>query len=392
MLPSIARIFQPMTWVGRFPCGFPSHRIPFFILAILLTAAQGVRASEISVVVDPRVELLSIIARLAGYEEYNQSRFPEYDRQVAAHFGAFKDHAVVALARKLRRDAGIGFDACMSAAIHVRDISDLAPVEARGAPNPSLEKRWTPEIFAEFIEKARSFRQTSRFDDFMASHAKLHAQAADRLQALMRREVDLNWFEEYFGAKPGASFHVVVGMLNGGANYGPRVTRADGSEILYAILGVGEVDADGLPVFGPDTVETLAHEFSHSFVNPVIDRHRRELESAGRDLFATVRQRMEKLSYGDWKIMLDELFVRSAVVRYIQRHQGTDVAERELLDQELRGFVWIRKTCELLTEYEQHRERFNSFEAFAPRIAEYLSANGVALRSLAETPPARKGP
>ena len=72
------------------------------------------QSAQIEAAVDPRVELMSIIFRLAGNPEYNMpnSQSP-YADDVAAHFGPFRDHPVVKLARKLRQEHGVSYDAVM---------------------------------------------------------------------------------------------------------------------------------------------------------------------------------------------------------------------------------------------------------------------------------------
>ncbi len=74
-------------------------------------AEPAAEAVPIDVSVDPRVELISIIFRLAGNSEYNQCRVPSYDRDVEQHFGPYKDHPVVQIAAELKRRRGVSVDA-----------------------------------------------------------------------------------------------------------------------------------------------------------------------------------------------------------------------------------------------------------------------------------------
>src|ERR1039458_7430527 len=59
-------------------------------------------AHSLRVVVDPRVELLSLIFRLAGNPEYNMARVKSYAEDAEKQFGKFRSHAVVTLAQELR--------------------------------------------------------------------------------------------------------------------------------------------------------------------------------------------------------------------------------------------------------------------------------------------------
>jgi len=45
--------------------------------------------------VDKRVELLSIVFRLANSHEYSQNLFPQYIESIENHFGEFRSHELI---------------------------------------------------------------------------------------------------------------------------------------------------------------------------------------------------------------------------------------------------------------------------------------------------------
>ena len=107
------------------------------ILFFLVVTASA-QERKLDVRVDPRVELMSTIFRLAGNSEYNQpsSKSP-YADAVDAHFGAFRQHGAVAMARELRQTRGVSFDAVMSLAVHLTDadtLAELGPVNTNAMP------------------------------------------------------------------------------------------------------------------------------------------------------------------------------------------------------------------------------------------------------------------
>src|ERR1019366_10082645 len=74
-------------------------------------------AHSLRVVVDPRVELMSLIFRLAGNREYNMAKVKSYAEDADKQFEKFRNHAVVKLAQELRRTRGVSYDAVMSMAV-----------------------------------------------------------------------------------------------------------------------------------------------------------------------------------------------------------------------------------------------------------------------------------
>lgn len=82
--------------------------------------------------VDRRVELISTVAWLAGYPEYDLTSPSPYVQEVKARFGRFADHPAVAATRALAAEHEISHDAPMALAIHLdaqlepHDVDDLA--------------------------------------------------------------------------------------------------------------------------------------------------------------------------------------------------------------------------------------------------------------------------
>ena len=60
---------------------------------------------------DPRVEAVGIVCRLAGYEEWKQPTIDSYDGAAMRWFAPQASHPAVALARTLRAERGIAYNA-----------------------------------------------------------------------------------------------------------------------------------------------------------------------------------------------------------------------------------------------------------------------------------------
>ena len=120
-------------------------------------AEQRAKEPPLRVAVDPRVELVSIIFRLAGNPEYGRGQVGSYTRDADQHFAPFKDHAVVAIARKLRQTRRVGYDAPMALAVHLKDTERLETVVPLEPWPESLDSRWTPQAVRELLEAARQF-------------------------------------------------------------------------------------------------------------------------------------------------------------------------------------------------------------------------------------------
>ena len=327
--------------------------------------------TPIQVSVDPRVELLSIVFRLAGNREYNTGRIKSYVHDVEEHFGTHRDHPAVQLAAKLRKTRGVSFDAPMSLAVHLAGAYTLKTKVPLSPRPPGLDGRWPEGGTEEFLQKTRQFVEDTKFAEFFEAHGPLYEEAVRRMKKLVNEDFHLEWFDKFFGARPGTEFHLVLGMLNGGSCYGTRLAVGDTEEI-YCILGVWLCDRSGMPRFNRQVLPTVVHEFCHSYANPLVDKHAEELAQAGKRIFPRVKAKMKRMAYGNWRTMMYESVVRACVIRYVMATDGPQLATLAVKKEQKQGFLWIKELSDLLGEYEADRETYPTLESFFPKIVEFF--------------------
>lgn len=329
-------------------------------------------APPLQIQVDPRVELVSVLFRLAGNSEYNQGKVASYTDDVEKQFGPFRDHAAVKLARKLRQSRGVSYDACMSLAVHLSGVDDLQTVVPLKPWPGGLDERWTPEDVDKFLKRAREFVKDTSFRRFLEQHQRLYQETVSRMKRLMEQEGHLEWFADFFGERASANFTIALALLNGGCCYGPRCIKPDAPQQLYCVLGVWQTDHDGLPEFSSGMVGTVVHEFGHSYANPVIERHLTELLPAGDELFRAVAGKMRSQAYAGGRTLLCESLVRACEVRYAACYQGADAARSLMNYEKGRGFLWTEELSSLLADYEGHRDQYTTLESFSPRLVGFF--------------------
>lgn len=353
----------------------PRSLVPLLLLSSAalgpgLLAQQGQESRALLARVDPRVELLSIVFRLAGNPEYCKGRVPGYSEAVDRQFGKFADHRVVAHARQLRGRRGVSYDAVMSMAVHIDlKLQPLVPFDKA----ERLDSRWPRKECQPFLDELRDFAKVSSFDEFVKQQTPLYELTAQRAQKVLDDEAKLAWFDGFFGTRATAQFEFCLGMLNGGGCYGPSALVGK-QEQLYCILGVWQTDADGNPTFDKDMIGTVVHEFCHSYCNPLVDAHLKELEPAGVALWPFVETEMRQQAYGSARTMLCESLVRACVVRYQLANVGEQAAKQEVQEQLGRSFLWTGELQAALGEYEVDRQHYPTLDPFMPKVAATLLA------------------
>lgn len=323
--------------------------------------------------VDPCVELLSTIHRLAGTKQYDERKLPGYIRAVEDHFGRFKDHRAVRLAVELRNSHDLDGNSPMSLAVFLKPPPDLNERVTLVPPPAALGRRWTSDVIPRFLGAAREFSRDTEFMTFFNAHSGLYERAVQNLTRTLQDTDMRPWFQDFFGYQP-ETYVIILGLQNGISNYGAHMTLADGTREYYSILGAGDPDSQGAPRYRRRWVlPIIVHEFCHSFVNPLVNRNLEHLRDSGERMYPHLEAKMQRWGYNYWHVMMQEYLVRACVLRYLADNEGSGAYEAMLRYDERAGFPGIRGLAECLKRYEGRREKFPDLESYLPRIARYFT-------------------
>ncbi|MGA2005175.1 MAG: DUF4932 domain-containing protein [Terriglobales bacterium] len=272
------------------------------------------------------------------------------------------------LAKRLATERGVGFDAPMSMAVH------LSPPPALSALLPFSDdipdSRWGKGNALQFAQLLREFYRDADFHKFFAAHQPMYHLAEERFGAIMA-DFDLNWYKEFYGEVPRGRFNLILGMNNGGGNYGPKVVFPDRQEELYAIIGSWSEDDSGDPTYDKGYLGMIIHEFNHSFINPLVDERKDKFASA-EEVYKDVADKMQANAYGSSEVMIQESLVRAAVILYFESH-GHDSRETggRIYAEQANGFLWMDDLCGLLRQYAAQRSKYPTFSSFMPAVVQF---------------------
>ena len=340
------------------------------ILILIICCQQGFVLAEQSVIapkVDKRVELLSIVFRLAGNREYNSACFKEYNNKLAAHFNQYKNHELIDFANELRVKNGISYDAVVSMAVALDD--NLNPVT--DFSNAVPEKRWCATDADKFVRLLKKFNKDAKCDEFFEDNEDLFHEVEKRFAAVCEK-VDLAWYHSFFGTSADESFTLLISPGCGNQNYGPSFTLSNNKKNAFAIMGIWRVDESGMPVFKEgEYLPYIIHEFAHSFVNPLLEKYSADFKESGVVIYEAVEYEMSRQqAYGNWQIMLNEALVRASVIKYFIDHGVGETKTQQMLNQESnRGFIWIKGLVADLRKYGSQREQYLTLESYIPNLA-----------------------
>lgn len=158
---------------------------PLIILGLIVLTLQSFAQKKqliASPKVDKRVELLSIVFRLAGNNEYNATFFKSYTDKVENHFSAYKEHELIKFSRSLRENNGISHDAVVSMAVVLDD--NLNPIIDFSSILP--DKRWTKNDANKFIQLLKAFYKDAECEKFFRENMELFQEVSNSFDSVYK--------------------------------------------------------------------------------------------------------------------------------------------------------------------------------------------------------------
>jgi len=332
--------------------------------------AYSANVGKITIEVDPRVELIGIVFRLAGSPEFNDGTLRPYAKAIERHFGDFDGHPVVKMAAQLRPTRLMSCDGPMSLAVHI-DHSYRLRKTVEEWPS-TLDYRWEKQETAEFLEKLRQFAAETKFDEFFKAQSGMYEEGIRSCEELMAQVNLEKWLGDFFGVKQYGDLKLVLGFVNGFFNYGRRFADGRTSE-KYSIIGMRPFDPANTVMFRPIQLGLTVHEFCHSFANPVVEKYMDRLQPAGERLFAAHGPVMRMGGYQKWESVMYETVTRACVACFARHSFESMYKDYYLKDEVKAGFVWTEDMANFLKKYESQRDKYPTFESFFPEFVDFLN-------------------
>ncbi|WP_407497269.1 DUF4932 domain-containing protein [Elizabethkingia anophelis] len=346
----------------------------FLIAAFAGTQVFG--QQKIQPYVDERVELMSTLFRLIEAREYSDRNNELYVQDIEKYFAPVKSDPFLSTLKNIRNENGIGYDAVMSMAVHLK-IKDqkISLVKER---NNTVKKRWKTVDLPVFLKGLSSFYKNSKYNQFFQSHQADYKQAAKAYSDSVLTKFQQDWYVKFYGKEPNEDYKIVLGYGNGGGNYGPKVSPEKGKDIVYAIVSGGKFTGRTVG-FSGNYAPTLIHEFNHSFVNYILETkdYKSQLQDAGEKIQKEFKKPMADQAYSSWETIINESIVRAAVLVYMkENHFSQAEINNEMKEQISRSFIWTPDLVKLLEEYQANRKQYPDLEAFYPRIVSFFQNTG----------------
>ena len=343
------------------------------IITALLAIVSFWAEAQVKVESSESVELMSILARTAGFREYCMDMGGKYTEETETWFSLFKEHPTVVYFKDLRAKYNIGYDAVMTVAINLAINNSKLVILTN---KDGLGNRWKNVETDTLLDKLNQFYTDTRFHDFYQQHLPFYDDVLRTYEANVMQYFHQDWYAKFYGTEPKERFRVVIGFTCGEGNYGPSRQLAGQPKEAFAICGY-YVDEQTGKAFenGIDFSSTLIHEFNHSFVNSLLnDESNKELLlPIGKRLLKHSYRAMNSQAYRNAETVINESIVRAAVILYLQDNGFmAEIIKEEMDEQISRGFSWMPELVTSLRYYSNHRSKYTTLNDYYPQIAKVL--------------------
>ncbi|HWH69905.1 MAG TPA: DUF4932 domain-containing protein, partial [Candidatus Sulfotelmatobacter sp.] len=193
-----------------------------------------------------------------------------------------------------------------------------------------------------------------------ADHAPYYRRLTAKVQAAVEKSGALTQLAAFYGYEQNSYQITLYPLANGG--FAERVPGPNGR---YAVFVFATVLADEAAFTG-----LLLHEIGHAYTGPLAyNTHAMALNQYSR-LFQPIEASMKRQNYHSWINCVDEHVNRAVTARLLQHIYSGQTGQRELEKNRKRDFIYTESIYQCLADYEQHRDKYPTFDPFYPQIVQ----------------------
>lgn len=326
--------------------------------------------SDLIVKVDQRIELLSVVQHFTTWANQRHTRYESrYKVEVQKYFERFSNHKAIQLSQELT-NSGFSYDAPPNFVLYHSNPPEFEQVTEYS--DYLVDRAGSTSKLVNFANELRNFAVETDFVSFIENQKAYFRKIENDIKRTIGDMDYIEIIENYYGSQQN-SYNVVPASLFHNGGYGALIESVDGINI-YNIAGPVS-SSQGIPSFGSESTfqYVLLHEFSHSFVNPLTEEYKIEVNNFS-ELFEPIRSQMENMAYGRWETCVNEHLVRTNVARFFNQLQGVEEKDEILQNEYDKGFIYIYGLDSLMQRYEADRVVYPSYTDFYPKILEYFSS------------------
>lgn len=330
----------------------------FPAVAILKTVGN------IDVMVDPNVELMDVIQRLAGLQPYMSAKDVPYLTKVDEYFEPYKESSAVTMLRNNR----MAYDRSSEFGMYLNsDDSDfiMKPDNKIFVVLDGPAKKVPYYNLSTLREAVREFRIESKFDQFfLFNTADYEEQIEKHVQLLKTNNFD-SWLKDFYGTIQKEKSCLYVTKVTG--NYGISFVNSKGKIIPHAVV----IDQP----FAENSLYLISHEFSHPMTREIVDELYKDtaIRSIFDDLYVKNAIFYNSNGYRSGYYVLNETINQACANKFIEKIFSEDTMQWFFSwEVESMKLVYVPVITKFLDNYQNNRNKYKNLKAFFPELKRFL--------------------
>jgi len=321
--------------------------------------------NQITVIVSPQVELLSIVQTISKYPTVlgflMAKDSSEYKSDALEYFSPYKDHPVIHMFDRLSLQPGrLNFMAPSNIMLHTdRTLKLRADIELDSFTISRAGGRDTLDVFLDLL---RDFAIQSSFNEFYIEHQDFYSKI---VQSTIQNLGPINYISEIesFYGKTQKSYNIVLVSLYGSVGFGNSLLCSDDQRELYNTMGP-QMFQNNIPFFGDENYlkYMIRHEYSHPFINPLTEKHWDYVKDYSIK-FESISEKAQKNVCGDWQECINEFIIR-AITTHIAYNESDEAGQWAYENEKGRGVSYMDSLLEKIRYYQSNRETYPTLDSY----------------------------
>ncbi len=317
---------------------------------------------KLNITVDPRMELLSAVQVVSDYSTIN--RETPYSRELMQFFSKDSTHQASIMTHQLENEYGFAYDAPVNLMLCLSQVPELTVVHP--FTDRLIERANGKSNLEKYATALHHFATESNYTEFWNSKKSFFQKMVYFTADDLADFAPVDKLENYYNESKNSYTVTLSPAFAGG--YGIRIPSKNNNLDVYACLNVWEMK-DSIPYYNKLGLSYFIwHEFSHSFVNPLTEKYKTEVEASSK-LYTPLEKEMKAMAYNNWGNCVNEHIIRAIYIRLLTIYRSENEASAQLDQEKLRHFVYIEPLIGKLKQFELERKTKNvTFSQYYPTL------------------------
>jgi hypothetical protein len=353
--------------------------IAFLNINPQISQASRAEEAKIQVMYSKNIEVFCTLINLTDFWEKRPSEFA-FAIETRERFLPYKNHEAVKMTQKLLQKSWVWHSFFCHLALYHADFPQAQWIYQPRQASANKLVNWFYTKYIEmkakkYIPAVRDFYLKSDYEKFWQEKQPYYENLKMNLEEKIS-DIDIAAvMEDFYGMEKEHYFIVPSPQMPMMALNVEAIS--DGKPLVYDVQGPFSLDEEGANYFGSKAaiIDTASHEFGHTFLEPLLMRHKKLYKKYSyiyKKLDAENQEKMRKMGYAEWDRVLIENLIRAVQARLWEITGNQKMKQWILKESPKHGFQLIPILYDIIEDYVQNRNKYKDFETFFPLLLKRL--------------------